>query len=98
VIAFATKKGNDVSSSVSGSTIIIPLFGHKDERALMTCNDLFDSDRIKHFDRLNESFTNVNQDSNILTGRYDHTKFNEAIEILVKMLDRLDRFDSIFAQ
>ncbi|MGC1132916.1 MAG: hypothetical protein WA941_08835 [Nitrososphaeraceae archaeon] len=29
---------------------------------------------------------------------YDHTEFNEAIEILIKMLDRLDRFDGIFAQ
>ena len=28
---------------------------------------------------------------------YDHTKFNEAIEILIKMLDKLDRFDRIFA-
>ncbi len=27
---------------------------------------------------------------------YDHTKFNEAIEILIKMLDRLDHFDRIF--
>ena len=27
---------------------------------------------------------------------YDHTKFNEAIELLIKMLDRLDRFDRIF--
>lgn len=29
---------------------------------------------------------------------YDHTQFNEAIEILIKMLDRLDRFDRIFAE
>lgn len=28
----------------------------------------------------------------------DHTKFNEAIEILIKVIDRLDRFDRIFAQ
>lgn len=27
---------------------------------------------------------------------YDHTKFNEAIEIIIKMLDKLDRFDRIF--
>lgn len=29
---------------------------------------------------------------------YDHTKFNEAIEVVIKMLDRLDRFDRVFAQ
>jgi hypothetical protein len=29
---------------------------------------------------------------------YDHTKFNEAIEVLIKMVDKLDRFDRVFAQ
>jgi hypothetical protein len=29
---------------------------------------------------------------------YDHTKSNEAIEIIMKMLDRLDRFDRMFIQ
>jgi hypothetical protein len=29
---------------------------------------------------------------------YDHTKFNDAIEILIKMLDRRDHFDRIFAR
>jgi hypothetical protein len=28
----------------------------------------------------------------------DHTRFNEAMEILIRMLDRLDRFDRVFAQ
>ena len=27
---------------------------------------------------------------------YDHTKSNEAIEIIIKMLDKLDRFNRIF--
>lgn len=27
----------------------------------------------------------------------DHTKFNKSIEILIKIIDRLDRFDRIFA-
>jgi hypothetical protein len=29
---------------------------------------------------------------------YDHSKFNEAIETVIKMLDRLDEFDRIFVQ
>lgn len=27
---------------------------------------------------------------------YDHTYFNETIEVLIKILDRFDRFDRIF--
>ena len=29
---------------------------------------------------------------------YDHTAFNEAIEIVIKMLDRYERIDRVFAQ
>ena len=29
---------------------------------------------------------------------YDHTKFNESIEVLIKMVNRLDHFDRVFAQ
>ena len=29
--------------------------------------------------------------------QYDHSKFNEAIEVVIKMLIRLDRFDRAFA-
>ena len=29
---------------------------------------------------------------------YDHTAFNEATEVVIKMLDRLDRFDRIFTE
>jgi hypothetical protein len=28
---------------------------------------------------------------------YDHKQFNEAIEVVIKMLDRLDHYDRIFA-
>jgi hypothetical protein len=35
------------------------------------------------------------QDKKLL---YDHTQFNEAIEIVIKLLDRYDRIDRAFAQ
>lgn len=35
-------------------------------------------------------------DEKLLYG--DHSEFNEAIEILIKIIDRLDRFDRVFAQ
>lgn len=34
----------------------------------------------------------------LLYNAEDHAKFNEAIEVVIKMLDRLDRFDRVFAQ
>lgn len=36
----------------------------------------------------------VNNDHKV---EYDHTKFNEEIEVVIKMLDRLDHYDRIFA-
>lgn len=27
----------------------------------------------------------------------DHTEFNEAIEVIIKVLDKFDRFDRVFA-
>jgi hypothetical protein len=32
------------------------------------------------------------------TPLYDHSKFNESIETIIKMLDRLDHFDRIFVE
>lgn len=29
---------------------------------------------------------------------YEHTEFNKAIEVVIKMLDRLDSVDRVFAQ